>query len=84
MPRQLPENLLALVRTELAALRDGGTIEELGARLSGRVSRRSLQRRLAEWADAGQIRAEGIKRGRRYFLEVQEPEQKFFNETDDL
>ena len=84
MPKQLPENLLALVRTELAALPDGVTIEELGARLSGRVSRRSLQRRLAEWADAGQIRAEGIKRGRRYFLEVQEPEQKFFNETDDL
>ncbi len=84
MPKQLPENLLALVRAELAALRDGGTIEELAARLSGRVSRRSLQRRLAAWADAGQIRPEGIKRGRRYFLAVQEPEQKFFNEADDL
>jgi fido (protein-threonine AMPylation protein) len=84
MPKQLPENLLALVRTELAVLPDGGTIEELSIRLSGQVSRRSLQRKLAEWADAGQIRAEGIKRGRRYFLPPQEPEQKFFNDVDDL
>jgi Fic family protein len=84
MPKQLSKNLLALVRTELAALPEGGTIEELSARLSGQVSRRSLQRKLAEWANAGQIRAEGIKRGRRYFLRVQEPEQTFFSETDEL
>jgi fido (protein-threonine AMPylation protein) len=84
MPKQLPENLLALVHSELTALHDGGTIEALSARLSGQVSRRSLQRKLAEWSGAGQIRAEGIKRGRRYFLRAPEPEQKFFTDTDDL
>ena len=82
MPKKLPGNLLALVRRELAVLRDGGTIEELSTRLSRHVSRRSLQRRLAEWADAGQIHAEGIKRGRRYFLPPPEPEQRFFTDVD--
>ena len=83
MPKQLPGNLLALVRAELAALHEGGTIEALSARLSGQVSRRSLQRKLAEWSSAGRIRAEGIKRGRRYFLRAPEPEQIFFTDTED-
>jgi Fic family protein len=83
MPKQLPKNLLALVRTELSVLPDGGTIQELSDRLFGRISRRSLQRKLAEWVYAGQIRAEGLKRGRRYFLRVLEPEQIFVSEPDE-
>jgi Fic family protein len=83
MPKQLPKNLLALIRTELSALPDGGSIEELSERLLGQISRRSLQRKLAEWVYAGQIRAEGIKRGRRYFLGVQKPEQVFISEPDE-
>jgi Fic family protein len=83
MPKQLSKNLLALVRTELSVLPDGGTIQELSDRLFGRISRRSLQRKLAEWVYAGQIRAEGLKRGRRYFLRVLEPEQIFVSEPDE-
>jgi Fic family protein len=79
----LSKNLLALVRTELSVLPDGGTIQELSDRLFGRISRRSLQRKLAEWVYAGQIRAEGLKRGRRYFLRVLEPEQIFVSEPDE-
>lgn len=68
MPKQLPADLFERVRAELATLPDGGAIEDLTARLRDLVSRRSLQRKLADWAANGQIRAEGTKKGRRYFL----------------
>ena len=70
MPKQLPADLLEKVRAELAAFPDGGAIEGLSARLTDLVSRRSLQRKLADWVANGQIRAEGSKKGRRYFLPV--------------
>ena len=70
MPKQLPADLLARVQTELAAFPDGGAIEDLSARLAKLVSRRSLQRKLADWVAAGHIRAAGSKKGRRYFLPV--------------
>src|ERR1700676_5230985 len=70
MPKQLPADLLERVRAELAASPDGGAIEDLSARLTNLVSRRSLQRKLADWVANGQIRAEGAKKGRRYFLPV--------------
>ena len=45
-------------------------MDDLSTRLAGQVSRRSLQRKLAEYVVAGLVRAEGAQRGRRYFLPV--------------
>jgi len=70
MPKLLPADLLERVRAELAAMPDGIAIENLSVRLASLVSRRSLQRKLADWVAAGHIRAEGSKKGRRYFLPV--------------
>ena len=58
MPKQLPADLLDRVRAELAAMPDGIAIENLSVRLASLVSRRSLQRKLADWVAAGHIRAE--------------------------
>jgi Fic/DOC family len=70
MPKQLPADLLERVRAELATFPDGRAMEDLSARLTNLVSRRSLQRKLADWVADGQIRAEGSRKGRRYFLPV--------------
>ena len=67
MPKRLPHDLLERVTAELASSPDGAAIEQLEERLAGDVSRRSLQRKLAEWVRAGAIRAKGDRRGRRYF-----------------
>jgi Fic family protein len=66
MPKKLPENLLASVQALLAERPNGSPIDEIGNDLGERISRRSLQRRLAMWAAAGHIRAVGSKKGRRY------------------
>jgi hypothetical protein len=68
MPKQLPKDLLRHVQEELAGCPAGRAMEELSARLANRVSRRSLQRKLAEWVADGQIRAVGRMKGRRYLL----------------
>ena len=68
MPRHLSPHLLGLVRAELAAFPEGCAIEDLSTRLANWTSRRSLQRRLAQWVAAEQLRAVGIKKGRRYLL----------------
>lgn len=68
MPRLLSPNLLELVETELAAFPEGCAVEDLSARLADWASRRSLQRRLAQWVATGRLRAVGIKKGRRYLL----------------
>ena len=49
---------------------DGASMEGLSARLASHVSRRSLQRKLAEYLAEGHVRAEGVQRGRRYFLPI--------------
>ena len=67
MPKRLPRDLLERVTAELARTPEGAAIEQLERRLAGDVSRRSLQRKLAEWVRAGAIRGEGDRRGRRYF-----------------
>jgi Fic family protein len=54
-----------------AALRDqpsGLALREFEARLDGIASRRSLQRKLNDWAGEGILRAVGAGRGRRYLL----------------
>jgi hypothetical protein len=76
MAKPLPENLLSLVQAELAQLPAGARIDELATRLAAQASRRSLQRMLATWTRTGQIRAEGVRKGRRYFL-VAPPSGRF-------
>jgi hypothetical protein len=68
MPKKLPKNLLELVLAELAASPAGTTMEELSTLLAAHVSRRSLQRMLANYSADGQVRAAGVQKGRRYFL----------------
>ncbi len=85
MPKKLPENLPDLVRAALAQCPEGASIEEIDKYLGGQVSRRSLQRRLATWVSAGQFRAAGIKKGRRYFLaQAAEPPQWVHAAPQDL
>jgi hypothetical protein len=67
MPKGLPFNLLERVTAHLVGQPEGRAISELQHLLKGVASRRSLQRRLEQWVQSGAIRAEGIRRGRRYF-----------------
>ena len=67
MPKLLPDDLLERVTNALAADPRGLSLAGLQEALRGIVSRRSLQRRLDAWARSGAIKAEGIRRGRRYF-----------------
>jgi hypothetical protein len=67
MPKQLPVNLLQRVKTALSQQPEGLTLAELQLLLEGEVSRRSLQRLIDQWLRGQAIRAEGQRRGRRYF-----------------
>ena len=67
MPKLLPNDLLEHVTNALAADPQGLSLAQLQEALKDIVSRRSLQRRLDVWARSGAIKAEGIRRGRRYF-----------------
>jgi hypothetical protein len=67
MPKRLATDLLERVAAQLAGRAGGRTLAELEALLEGVASRRTLQRRLDEWVRRGSIRAEGVRRGRRYF-----------------
>jgi len=66
----VPANLLDQVLSQLARYPRGASLEDLLRPLSAVVSRRSLQRRLAEWVRLGKIQAEGVLKGRRYLLLV--------------
>jgi hypothetical protein len=68
MAKRLPEDLLSRVQAQLRDHPNGLALHELEARLAGIASRRSLQRRLNAWHRKGIVRAEGIRRGRRYVL----------------
>lgn len=67
MPKQLPTDLFERVEATLAQHAEGLTLAGLHALLQGAVSRRSLQRYLEHWLGHRTIRAEGVRRGRRYF-----------------
>jgi Fic family protein len=67
MPKQLAPDLLEQVTALLRQQPQGLTLAELENRLQGIASRRSLQRRLDEWTRQKAIRADGVRRGRRYF-----------------
>lgn len=67
MPKRLPGDLLARVKAALEQRPDGLTLVDLQRLLEGVASRRTLQRRLDQWLKRQDIRAEGERRGRRYF-----------------
>lgn len=67
MPKRLAPNLLEQVIALLRHQPEGMSLAELEESLRGIVSRRSLQRRLDAWVGKHEVRAEGIRRGRRYF-----------------
>jgi fido (protein-threonine AMPylation protein) len=67
MPKRLPPDLLDQVKALLRKYPGGLTLAELEESLRGVASRRSLQRRLDQWTRLQVIRAEGVRRGRRYF-----------------
>lgn len=73
MPNTRHSYPLSQVTAELERFPDGASIEMLLTALSHEVSRRTLQRRLAEWSSSGAIRAEGIGKARRYFPNPQSP-----------
>ncbi len=70
MPKQLPADLLLRVKNALAEHPEGLALAELESHLQGSVSRRSLQRLIDQWLRRQAIRAEGQRRGRRYFNSV--------------
>src|ERR1700722_9814019 len=76
MPKRLPPDLLQRVKTLLEEHPNGLTLADIENSLRNVVSRRSLQRRLDEWTRAQVIRAEGIRRGRRYFYRSAVPEAR--------
>ena len=67
MPKQLPIDLFERVKAALDQHREGLSLANLQAYLQGAASRRSLQRYLDLWLREHRIRAEGLRRGRRYF-----------------
>lgn len=66
MPKKLPTDLLQRLIVELATRPDGAAIDQLAKTFAPLTSRRSLQRKLAQWVANGDLRAAGERRGRRY------------------
>lgn len=66
MPKKLPDDLNARIAAEIARHPQGVGIDHLHAVLSGILSRRTLQRRLAELADQKQLSATGQGKARLY------------------
>lgn len=67
MPKVVTESQFNEVLRAIGSPAEGLTIAAISALLGQRLPRRSLQRRLAELVERGQLLAEGELRGRRYF-----------------
>lgn len=68
MPKKLPEHLNAKIEAEVARHRGGIGVDELHGVLADLVSRRTLQRRLAELVDQQHLSAVGEGKARVYLL----------------
>ncbi len=73
MPKQISTNELDALLRLMDRLPQGGSIEEIGAILKSRLSRRTLQRRLALLVEQKKLTAEGRGRGSRYRVVVVPP-----------
>jgi hypothetical protein len=67
MPKRLPERLYEDVKAALDQHPQGLSLADLQVLFQAEASRRSLQRYLDLWLGRQAIRAEGVRRGRRYF-----------------
>ena len=65
--------LHALILQDLDIYR-GGAISEIHGRIGPEIARRKVQRALADLVREGKVRAEGERRGRRYFFVPNPPE----------
>ena len=74
MPKRLPSDLRERVVAALSQHPEGLALAHLEKRLKDVASRRSLQRKLDQWVRRGAIRADGIRRGRRYFVATASPD----------
>jgi hypothetical protein len=70
VPKKLPSDLLERVSAALEEHPEGLAFADLEKLLKGVASRRSLQRRLEAWVHEHAVRAEGVRRGRRYLSGV--------------
>jgi hypothetical protein len=68
MPRVVDQTPIQIILAELGRHRDGIGVDALQAALLGKVSRRTLQRRLGELVRDGRIAAQGRTRALRYRL----------------
>jgi len=68
MPKRLPTDLLERVVAALRQHPEGLGLADLERQFKDVASRRSLQRRLDQWLRRHAIRADGVRRGRRYFV----------------
>ena len=73
MPKSLTPNLLEHVQALLVARPSGLSLAGLESALKEFASRRTLQRRLEEWTQAGDVLATGNRRGRRYHAAFRQP-----------
>jgi hypothetical protein len=74
MPKRLPPDLLERVVATLGQHPKGLALADLETRFRDVASRRSLQRKLDHWVRRGAIRADGVRRGRRYFAGAASPD----------
>jgi hypothetical protein len=74
MPKRLPPDLLERVVAALGQHPKGLALADLETRFKDVASRRSLQRKLDHWVRRGAIRADGVRRGRRYFVGAASPD----------
>ncbi len=68
MPKNISQSELDEVAHAVAAARDGVSIDVLLIALNNDISRRTLQRRLAELVDAGRVEITGVGRATRYLV----------------
>jgi len=75
MPKRLPADLKDRVLSALAARPQGASIDELDKALAPLASRRTLQRKLAQWTKDGTVIALGVRKGTRYFTAEGAPQK---------
>lgn len=75
MPKRSPADLQDRVLAALAVRPDGASIDELDKALTQLASRRTLQRKLAQWTKDGTVVARGVRKGTRYFVAESAPRQ---------
>lgn len=68
MPKKRPADSDERLMAALGRFPGGAQILDLEQSLDSGISRRSLQRTMAAWVREGKIRAEGERKGRRYFV----------------